>query len=124
MRVLVVAEWYPSPADPVHGIWAHRQALASQAAGAQGRVLVLRRPVPPLSVARAGPAAVARWTKTVPSTLQPTQLDGLEIQPVPFLAPPRPWSYGSWGAWIAPALRHALARERYDLIHAHNVLPT
>ncbi len=124
MRVLVVAEWYPSPADSVHGIWAHRQALASQAAGAQVRVLALRRPVPPLSVARAGPAAVARWAKTIPSTLQPTQLDGLEIQPVPFLAPPRPWSYGSWGAWIAPALRHALARERYDLIHAHNVLPT
>jgi teichuronic acid biosynthesis glycosyltransferase TuaC len=124
MRVLVVAEWYPSRADPVHGIWAHRQALASQAAGAQVRVLALRRPVPPLSVARAGPVAIARWAKSVPSTLQPTQLDGLAIAPVPFMAPPRPWSYGSWGAWIAPVLRRALARERFDLIHAHNVLPT
>lgn len=124
MRVLVVAEWYPSPADPVHGIWAHRQALAAQAAGAQVRVLALRRPVPPLSVARAGPAAVARWARAAPSMLAPTQLDGLQVQPVPFMAPPRPWSYGSWGAWIAPALRRALSRERFDVIHAHNVLPT
>jgi glycosyltransferase involved in cell wall biosynthesis len=124
MRVLVVAEWYPSPADPVHGIWAHRQALASQAAGAQVRVLALRRPVPPLSVARAGPMALARWAKSAPSTLRPMQLDGLAIQPVPFLAPPRPWSYGSWGTWIAPPLRRALSRQQFDLIHAHNVLPT
>lgn len=124
MRVLVVAEWYPSPADPVHGIWAHRQALATKAAGAQVSVLALRRPVPPLAVARAGPRSLARWARTMPSTLQPLELDGMEIQPVPFLAPPRPWSYGSWGAWIAPSLHRALSRRRFDLVHAHNVLPT
>ncbi len=124
MRVLVVAEWYPSPADPVHGIWAHRQALAAQAAGAQVSVLALRRPVPPLAVARAGPAAIARWARAAPSTLKPIELDGIEIQPVPFLAPPRPWSYGSWGVWIAPSLQRALSRQRFDLVHAHNVLPT
>lgn len=124
MRVLVVAEWYPSPADPVHGIWAHRQALAAKAAGAQVSVLALRRPIPPLAVARAGPAAIARWARAVPSTLRPVQLDGMQIQPVPFLAPPRPWSYDSWGAWIAPSLHRALSRRRFDLIHAHNVLPT
>jgi teichuronic acid biosynthesis glycosyltransferase TuaC len=124
MRVLVVAEWYPSPADPVHGIWAHRQALAVREAGAQVRVLALRRPVPPIAVARAGPAAIARWTRSAPAMLRPRELDGLHIQPVPFLAPPRPLSYGSWGAWIAPFLRRALARERFDLVHAHNVLPT
>lgn len=124
MRVLVVAEWYPSPADLVHGVWAHRQALAARQAGAQVRVLALRRPVPPLAVARAGPVAIARWARSAPATLRPLELDGLHIQPVPFIAPPRPASYGSWGAWIAPFLRRALARERFDLVHAHNVLPT
>ena len=52
VRVAVVAEWYPSPGDPVLGIWAHRQAMAARDAGAQVRVLALRRPIPPLSVAR------------------------------------------------------------------------
>lgn len=125
MRVLVVAEWYPSRADPVHGIWAHRQALAARDAGADVKVLALRRPIPPITVARSGPVAVARWMRAAVAELRrPRQLDGLTIRPVPFLAPPRPLSYASWGAWIAPALRRALADERFDLVHAHNVLPT
>lgn len=124
MRVLVVAEWYPSPADPVHGIWAHRQARAARDAGAEVRVLALRRPVPPIAVARAGPRAVARWSRSLGATLRPVRLDEIEIAPVPFVAPPRPWSYGAWGVWAAPSLALALARERFDLVHAHNVLPT
>lgn len=120
----MVAEWYPSPADPVHGIWAHRQALAAREAGAEVKVLALRRPMPPLAVARQGPIAAARWLRSAAAGLRPSQLDGLPIAPVVFIAPPRPWSYASWGAWIAPALRRALAREQFDLIHAHNVLPT
>src|SRR5919202_9951 len=47
MRVAVVAEYYPRASDPVLGVWAHRQALAARAAGADVRVLVLHRPVPP-----------------------------------------------------------------------------
>jgi glycosyltransferase involved in cell wall biosynthesis len=124
VKVLVLAEWYPSPADPVHGIWAHRQALAARDAGAQVKVLALRRPVPPIAVARRGPAAVARWLRGAGGALRPTQLDGLSVRPVAFLAPPRPWSYARWGAWMAPPLRRALASESFDLIHAHNVLPT
>ena len=34
MRVAVVAEYYPRAADPVLGVWAHRQALAARDAGA------------------------------------------------------------------------------------------
>jgi teichuronic acid biosynthesis glycosyltransferase TuaC len=124
VKVLVVAEWYPSPADPVHGIWAHRQALAARDAGAEVKVLALRRPVPPIAVARRGPAAVARWLRGAGGALRETQLDGLSVRPVAFLAPPRPWSYASWGAWMAPPLRCALAGESFDLVHAHNVLPT
>jgi teichuronic acid biosynthesis glycosyltransferase TuaC len=124
VKVLVVAEWYPSPADPVHGIWAHRQALAARDAGADVKVLALRRPVPPIAVARQGPATSMRWLREALAGLRPLELDGLSIQPVAFLAPPRPWSYSSWGAWIAPALRRALSKESFDLLHAHNVLPT
>src|SRR6201985_3537672 len=47
MRVVVVAEYYPRASDPVLGVWAHRQALAARDAGADVRVLVLHRPVPP-----------------------------------------------------------------------------
>ena len=46
---------------------------------------------------------------------------------VPFLAPPRPHSYGSWGAWAAPPLALALRRLRrtfaFDLVHAHYAAP-
>jgi teichuronic acid biosynthesis glycosyltransferase TuaC len=129
MRVAIVAEWYPSPADPVHGIWAHRQAMAARDAGADVRVLAMRRPVPPLAAARALPdtGPLRRWAAGVRSTLASLELDGIEIQAVPFLAPPRPLSYGTWGHWMAPPLHAALERLRrgfpFDLLHAHCIAP-
>jgi len=124
MRVAIVAEYYPRAADPVLGVWAHRQALAARDAGADVRVLVLHRPVP----SRA--ALAARDPKALAAPLrQPlrAELDGIEVRYVPFLAPPRPRAYGSWGAWAAPSLRLALRRLRrefpYDLVHAHYAAP-
>ncbi len=133
MRVAVVAEWYPSPGDPVLGVWAHRQAVASRDAGAEVRVLALRRPIPPLSVARSlfhvPPATdpLSRWIEGARTSLRPMTLDGLEVTPVPFAAPPRPISYGSWGYWMAPPLGRALDRLctdwRFDVLHAHCLAP-
>jgi glycosyltransferase involved in cell wall biosynthesis len=124
--VVVVAEWYPSPADPVHGVWAHRQAVAARDAGAEVRVLALRRPAPPIELLRRG--GLARWLADVPGSLRPVVLDGLRVDAVPFIAPPRPWSYGVWGHWIAPPLTLALARLSrswpFDVLHAHSVTPT
>ena len=37
MKVAVVAEFYPRANDPVLGIWAHEQARAARAAGADVR---------------------------------------------------------------------------------------
>jgi glycosyltransferase involved in cell wall biosynthesis len=133
VRVAVVAEWYPSPGDPVLGIWAHRQAVAARDAGAEVRVLALRRPIPPLAVARAlldvPPAAApfGRWIAGARTSLRPATLDGLLVDPVPFVAPPRPWSYGSWGYWMAPPLARALDRLygswSFDVLHAHCLAP-
>jgi glycosyltransferase involved in cell wall biosynthesis len=133
MRVVVVAEWYPSPPDPVHGWWAHRQALAARAAGAEVRVLAMRRPLPPLSALRAlagsppDPEPLRRWARGVRSTFSGWEIDGLRIEPVQFLSPPRPRSYGSWGHWMAPPLGQALdrlwARWQFDLVHAHSIVP-
>jgi len=134
VRVAVVAEWYPSPGDPVLGIWAHRQAVAARDAGADVRVLALRRPIPPLSVARQVfriPPAIGplgRWIEGARTSLRPLTLDGLSVLPVPFAAPPRPISYGSWGYFMAPPLSRALdrlyAEWRFDVLHAHCLAPT
>jgi teichuronic acid biosynthesis glycosyltransferase TuaC len=133
VRVAVVAEWYPSPGDPVLGIWAHRQAVAARDAGAEVRVLALRRPIPPLAVARElshVPPALAplgRWMAGARTSLRPFALDGLSVEPVLFVAPPRPISYGSWGYWMAPSLAWALDRVyadwRFDVLHAHCLAP-
>ena len=133
MRVAVVAEWYPSPGDPVLGIWAHRQAVAARDAGAEVRVLALRRPVPPLSVARQvvhippATGALGTWIEGARTSLRPWSLDGVSVEAVPFVAPPRPVSYGSWGYWAAPPLARALDRLHaewpFDVLHAHCLAP-
>jgi teichuronic acid biosynthesis glycosyltransferase TuaC len=124
VRVAVVAEYYPRASDPVLGVWAHRQALAARDAGADVRVLVLHRPVPSRAALRS-----RRPNALLEPLRQPrrTELDGLEVEYVRFLAPPRPHSYGSWGAWAAPPLRRALRQLRrefpFDLVHAHYAAP-
>ena len=127
VRVAIVAEFYPRAADPVLGIWAHRQAIAARDAGADVRVLVLHRPLPPLSALHAGPRAAAIAAARAMSQPPRASLDGIEIGYVPFLAPPRPSSYGDWGRWAAPSLAAALRALRrrfpYDLVHAHNAVP-
>jgi teichuronic acid biosynthesis glycosyltransferase TuaC len=126
-KVAVVAEFYPRSEDPVLGVWAHRQALAARAAGAEVHVLVLHRLVPPRSALAAGPAAAARSLSAL--TRQPRHeiRDGLPVTYVPYLSPPRSRAYATWGAWAAPALAVALRRlgrrVELDLIHAHNAVP-
>jgi glycosyltransferase involved in cell wall biosynthesis len=107
-------------------VWAHRQALAARDAGAEVRVLALRRPVPPLSVLRRG--ELRRWLTDARGTLTSTTLDGLTVDAVPLIAPPRSWSYGAWGYWAAPTLSLALTqlwrRWPFEVVHAHSLLPT
>ena len=109
------------------GVWAHRQALAAQAAGAEIQVVVLHRVVPPLSSLRAGPRAAAAAAETLARQPRHDTIDGLPVTYVPFLSPARWRSYASWGAWAAPPLSIALRRLHrrfpFDLVHAHNAVP-
>jgi len=127
VKVAVVAEFYPSRRDPVLGIWAHRQALAARDAGAEVRVLVLHRLVPPRASLAAGPAsAVGELTARAREPRRQVR-DGIPVTYVPFVSPPRQRSYATWGAWAAPTLGLALRRLRssfpFDLVHAHNAVP-
>lgn len=120
MRVVVVAEYYPRVADPALGVWAHRQALAARDAGADVEVVVLHRPVPSKAALKERDPR-----KLVAPLKQPLRatMDGIRVTYAPFVAPPRPRSYPSWGAYAAPSLRLALRGRRFDLVHAHYAAP-
>ena len=124
MRVLVVAEYYPRAGDPVRGVWAHRQAVAARDAGADVRVLVLHRPIPPMAAFRERDAQLASRELSQPAR---ARLGGLEVEYVRYLSPPRSFAYSTWGAFAAPLLRRRLARLapgwKPDLIHAHYAVP-
>jgi glycosyltransferase involved in cell wall biosynthesis len=124
MRVVVIAEYYPRASDPTLGVWAHRQAVAARDAGAEVRVLVLHRPLPALADARRLRLGALRDAVRQPAR---DVIDGIRVDYVRYLSPPRPWSYATWGTWAAPLLRRALARLRrefpFDLAHAHYAVP-
>jgi teichuronic acid biosynthesis glycosyltransferase TuaC len=124
VRVAIVAEYYPRAADPVLGAWAHRQALAARDAGADVRVLVLHRPVPSKAALRS--RELRALVEPLRQPLHAT-LDGIEVTYLPYVAPPRPRSYGRWGTWAAPSLALALRALRrsfpFDLVHAHYAAP-
>jgi glycosyltransferase involved in cell wall biosynthesis len=127
MRVAVVAEYYPRRRDPVLGVWAHRQALASRDAGADVTVLALERPVPPASALRS-PTKLARAVAGAVAQPKQTELDGLQVQYVRFLSPPRERSYATWDRWARRPLGDALERlhevDPFELVHAHYALPS
>jgi teichuronic acid biosynthesis glycosyltransferase TuaC len=127
VKVLVVAEFYPSRRDQVMGVWAHRQALAARDAGAEVRVLVLHRVVPPRAALAAGPRAAARALAQLAREPRSQERDGLQISYVPYVSPERGRSYAQWGRWAAPSLAASMARVRrsfaFELVHAHNAVP-
>ena len=126
-----MAEYYPRRRDPVRGVWAHRQAVATREAGAELRVLALERPLPALAPARAAlrgrPGALASELRSVLAQPRRERRDGVEVEFVRFLSPPRERSYGRWHRWAARPLGRALGRlhERwaFELVHAHYALP-
>src|SRR5207245_10949507 len=93
VRVAVVAEFYPSRHDPVLGVWAHRQALAARDAGAEVRVLVLHRLIPPrASLAGGLRGALDAMAERVREPAHQLR-DGLPVTYVPYVSPARRRSY-------------------------------
>lgn len=127
VRVAVVSEFYPSKNDPVLGIWAHRQTIATQAAGAEVVVLALHRPIPPLATLRQGIKPALKTTGQLACEPRQQTIDGVNVISVSFLSPPRPHSYDLWGVCAAPFLAVALRKLKrqfpFDVIHAHNAIP-
>ena len=123
----MVAEFYPSVSDPVLGVWAHRQALAARNAGADVRVLVLHRLVPPRSSLTGGVRGAAQGLLTRMREPRAQMRDGLPVTYVPYISPTRDRSYATWSAWAAPMLAVALRKLArsfpFELIHAHNAVP-
>jgi glycosyltransferase involved in cell wall biosynthesis len=118
VRVAVVAEFYPRAADPVLGIWAHRQALAVRDAAVEVAVFVLHRLVPPAA------SFTGRELRRLLAQPSVEIRDGLTVRYVRYVAPRRGRAYARWGAWAAPALAAALRRAGpFDLVHAHNAVP-
>jgi len=98
VKVAIVAEYYPRAGDPVLGIWAHRQAIAARAAGAEVRVLALHRPVPSRAALATRDRSAMRRAFSQPRR---ARIDDVDVRYVHFFAPPRWRSYASWGAWAA-----------------------
>lgn len=124
MKVTVIAEYYPRPDDPVSGVWAHRQAIAARDAGADVRVLVLDRPVPgTASIKEAGRGRMGKLgaeVRAAASRPKATSLDGIDVEYVRYLSPPRSMSYARWHRWARRPLAKALDRGgKPDLVHAH-----
>src|SRR3954453_17149646 len=73
------------------------------------------------------PRAFPREARALLRQPRRATLDGIEVEYVRFISPPRPGHYGSWGAWAAPAAALGLRRLRrrfpFDLVHAHNAVP-
>lgn len=133
MKVAIVVELFPSPADPVQGIWALRQAQAVQQLDAEIRVLALRRPIPPSHALRPLVAIPPRteplnnWLKGYRAAMAANAVEGVPVKAVRFFSPPRPISYGAWGHWARLPLGRALGDLNkgwpFDLVHAHYAAP-
>jgi teichuronic acid biosynthesis glycosyltransferase TuaC len=131
MRVCVVAEYYPRRRAPASGAWAHRQAIAARDAGAEVSVLALDRPLPTAAAARrlvrGRPGHALTELRIARGQPRRDVLDGIEVEYVRFVSPPRGSSYASWHRWARRPLGRALDRlhaERpLDLVHAHYALP-
>jgi glycosyltransferase involved in cell wall biosynthesis len=126
VNVCIVAEYYPRRRDPVLGVWAHKQAVAARDAGADVKVLVLERPVPPAAALRRPwrlPGALLGIARQPPAD----RLDDIDIRYVRFRAGSRERSYTGWHEKAAGPLGRALGRLHakwpIDVIHAHYALP-
>jgi teichuronic acid biosynthesis glycosyltransferase TuaC len=132
LRVLYLAEYFPTPARPAFGIFIERQA-SHLLADCDITVVALTRIFPPLRIWRqlAKPrqlrAAWRRWRSETASTPPSAQIGGLTVHYPRYTSPPKQVFHGLWGYWayafVAPLLRRLHREQQFDLIHAHYAVP-
>ena len=111
MRVVVVAEYYPRAADPVLGVWAHRQALAARDGGRRGRACSCCT----VRCRRRRRCASATRGRCSRRSRQPLQRARSTASRSPTCRSSRRRGRAPtarWGAWAAPTLALALRRLR------------
>jgi glycosyltransferase involved in cell wall biosynthesis len=90
-------------------------------------VLALERPLPSAAAVRGGPRRVASELREFRDQPAFEERDGIPVQIVRFVAPPRERGYARWHRWGARPLAAALDRLArdwaIDLVHAHYAVP-
>ena len=121
MKILVISHMYPSSANPVYGIFVHKQVKALKEQGCDLKVI---SPVPfapwPL------PLLKSKWRKyaSIPAY---DVVDGVEVYYPRYLEFPRSYLLQHSGYFMYRSIRRLgerLFRDlKFDLIHAHVALP-
>src|SRR5205823_8720103 len=93
------------------------------------RVLVLERPLPSAEAvrdaARARPGRLVEELRQHRRQARRETLDGIDVEYVPYLSPPRERSYSRWHRFAEQLVARALDRVGpLDLVHAHYALPS
>jgi teichuronic acid biosynthesis glycosyltransferase TuaC len=114
MRVLVVANNFPSPDRPYDGMFVLRQL---QALSERGHEIAVLRVVP------WAPPVGAKWHRyrSVPDRYQ---VEGYPVRTLRGLLGPRNWGVGSLGTQLRAAVGREIARFDPHLAHAHTILPS
>ncbi|HYF62784.1 MAG TPA: glycosyltransferase [Herpetosiphonaceae bacterium] len=132
LRVLYIAEYFPTPARPNLGIFVERQA-SHLLPWCEITVVSPTRIVPPLRVwkrmlrPRRLKEEWGRWRREVVSTPPAGRVGELPVHYPRYVSPPKQVFHGLWGFWAyafaRPLLRRLHREQRFDLIHAHYAVP-
>jgi glycosyltransferase involved in cell wall biosynthesis len=133
LRVLYIAEYFPTPARPTLGVFVERQA-SHLLPWCEITVVAPTRIVPPLRVwkqilrPRRCKEEWRRWRREVASTPAAGRVGALDVYYPRYVSPPKQGFHGLWGFWayafLRPLLRRLQRQRQFDLIHAHYAIPS
>ncbi len=132
LRVLVISELYPNPADPIFGIFVERQvrhlrALCDVTVVSPVRVFPHLRIWRQAGRPRAFVRAIREWVGALSVIPKETRRDGVPVIYPRYTAPPKQLIHGAWGYFCYVFLKRQLKRlhasKQFDLVHAHYAIP-
>jgi glycosyltransferase involved in cell wall biosynthesis len=132
LRVLVISELYPSPAEPISGIFVERQVRHLQSL-CDVTVISPVRVFPHLRIwrqagrPRAFVRAVRGWVSALSVIPKETRRHGVPVFYPRYTSPPRQFIHGIWGyfcyIFLKKKVKRLHARKQFDLVHAHYAIP-